>query len=101
MPTDKAVMLYRRGIKKLIKNLQEGIEPPQPQKIKGDTVRTNGQDTIIRAPKRNKNDKQFVKEICKSVLNIQFEHEDNSLIDRDKNIISKIKEMEERANFDF
>ena len=31
-------------------------EPPQPQKIKGDTVRTNGQDTIIRAPKRNKND---------------------------------------------
>ena len=101
MPTDKGVMLYRRGIKKLIKNLQEGIEPPQPQKIKGDTVRTNGQDTIIRAPKRNKNDKQFVKEICKSVLNIQFEHEDNSLIDRDKNIISKIKEMEERANFDF
>ena len=64
MPTDRGVMIYRRRIRKLIKNLEEGKDPPQPQKIKGESVRTNGQDTVLRAPKRNKNDKEFIKLIC-------------------------------------
>ena len=29
-------MIYRRRIRKLIKSLKEGKEPPQPQKIKGE-----------------------------------------------------------------
>ena len=56
MPTDKGVMIYRRRIRKLIKSLQEGKEPPQPQKKKGKLVRTNGQDTVLRVPKRNIDD---------------------------------------------
>ena len=52
MPTDKGVMIYRRRIRKLIKDLEEGKEPPQPQKIKGQVVRTNGQDTVLKAPKK-------------------------------------------------
>jgi nitrite reductase/ring-hydroxylating ferredoxin subunit len=76
MPTDRGVMIYRRRIRKLIKSLKEGKEPPQPQKIKGEVVRTNGQDTVLRAPKRNKNDKEFVKLICSSVMKMQFDLED-------------------------
>ena len=41
------------SIKKLIKSLEEGKEPPQPQKNKGDIIKTNGQDTVLRVPKRN------------------------------------------------
>ena len=41
-------MIYRRRIRKLIKSLKEGKEPPQPQHKKGDIIKTNGQDTVLR-----------------------------------------------------
>ena len=63
MPTDYGVMIYRRRIRKLIKSLKEGKEPPQPQQKKGDIIRTNGQDTVLRAPKRNSDDRKFIKSI--------------------------------------
>ena len=100
MPTDQGIMTYRRKIRKLIKSLNEGQEPPQPQKIKGEVIRTNGQDTVLRAPKRNKNDKEFVKLICSSIMKMQFELENMPLKERDKKIINNLKKMEERGNFD-
>ena len=100
MPTDKGVMIYRRRIKKLSKDLEEGQEPPQPQKVKGQVVRTNGQDTILKAPKKNNNDKEYVKSICSSVMNMQFDLEDMPLKERDNNIIKNLQEMETKGNFD-
>ena len=100
MPTDKGVMIYRRRIKKLSKDLEEGQDPPQPQKVKGQVVRTNGQDTILKAPRKNNNDKEYVKSICSSVMNMQFDLEDMPLKDRDNNIIKNLKEMEARGSFD-
>ena len=40
MPTDYGVMVYRRRIRRLVKSLGEGKEPPQPQQKKGDIIRT-------------------------------------------------------------
>ena len=100
MPTDRGVMIYRRRIRKLIKSLKEGKEPPQPQKIKGEVVRTNGQDTVLRAPKRNKNDKEFVKLICSSVMKMQFDLEDIPLKKRDNDIIKNLHKMEKSGNFE-
>jgi nitrite reductase/ring-hydroxylating ferredoxin subunit len=100
MPTDKGVMIYRRRIRNLIKSLEKGQEPPQPQKIKGEVIRTNGQDTVLRAPKRNKNDREFVKLICSSVMEMQFDLEDMPLKERDNSIINNLQEMEERGSFD-
>ena len=100
MPTDRGVMIYRRRIRKLIKNLEEGRDPPQPQKKKGESVRTNGQDTVLRAPKRNENDKEFVKLVCSSVMKMQFEQEEMPLKERDNNIMNNLYEMEKSGNFD-
>jgi len=100
MPTDQGVMIYRRRIRKLSKDLEEGKDPPQPQKKKGEIVRTNGQDTVLRAPKRNKNDKEFVKSICSSVMKMQFDLENMPLKERDSAIINNLHKMEERGNFD-
>jgi hypothetical protein len=93
-------MTYRRRIKKLIKDLDQGLAPPQPQKIKGEVVRTNGQDTVLRAPKKNNNDKEYIKSICSSVMNMQFDFEDLSLKDRDNNIIKNLQQMEMRGIFE-
>jgi len=100
MPTDKGVMIYRRRIRKLSKDLQEGKDPPQPQKAKGQVVRTNGQDTILKAPKKNNNDKEYVKSICSSVMNMQFNLEDMPLKERDNGIIKNLQEMEARGSFE-
>ncbi|MDA9663899.1 aromatic ring-hydroxylating dioxygenase subunit alpha [Candidatus Pelagibacter sp.] len=100
MPTDKGVMIYRRRIRKLIKDLEEGQDPPQPQKVKGQVVRTNGQDTILKAPKKKNNDKEYVKSICSTIMNMQFDLEDMTLNERDNIIIKNLQEMEERGSFD-
>ena len=100
MPTDQGVMIYRRRIRKLSKDLKEGKDPPQPQKKKGEIVRTNGQDTVLRAPKRNNHDKEFVKLICSTVMKMQFDLEDMPLKERDNSIINNLYKMEEKGNFD-
>ena len=100
MPTDKGVMIYRRRIRKLSKDLNEGKDPPQPQRKKGKIIRTNGQDTVLKAPKRNKNDKEFIKLVCSSVMKMQFASEDMPLKERDNNIINNLRKMEERGNFE-
>ena len=93
-------MIYRRRIRNLIKELDNGLEPPQPQKIKGEIIRTNGQDTVLKAPKKDNNDKEYVKSICSSVMKMQFNLEDMSLEERDFNIINNLKKMEAQGSFD-
>jgi hypothetical protein len=100
MPTDKGVMIYRRRTRKLIKDLEQGLEPPQPQKTKGEVVRTNGQDTVLKAPKRGNNDREYIKSICSSVMNMQFDLEEMPLKERDNSIIKNLQQMEASGNFD-
>ena len=83
-----------------MKNLEAGEEPPQPQQVKGEVVRTNGQDTVLRAPKRNKGDKKFVKSICSSVIKMQFNVENMSLKERDDHIVNSLHKMEKSGDFD-
>ena len=92
-------MVYRRRIKKLIKNLEEGEEPPQPQKSKGDIIKTNGQDTVLRVPKRNIDDRNFIKSIGSAVMKLQFDAEEMSIKDCDNHIITKLSSMEEKGIF--
>ena len=94
MPTDYGVMIYRRRIRKLVKNLKEGKEPPQPQNKKGDIIKTNGQDTILRIPKRNIDDRKFIRSIGSAVMKLQFEAEKMSINDRDRSIINQLKDIE-------
>ena len=94
MPTDYGVMIYRRRIRKLIKSLKKGKEPPQPQNKKGDVVKTNGQDTVLRIPKRNIDDRKFIKSIGSAVMKLQFDAEKIPIKDRDISIINQLKVME-------
>jgi phenylpropionate dioxygenase-like ring-hydroxylating dioxygenase large terminal subunit len=100
MPTDHGVMIYRRKIRKLMNNLAKGEDPPQPKKTKGKIIKTNGQDTVLKAPRKTNNDKEFVKLICSAVMKIQFDSESMSLKDRDTHIINSLLDMEKSGNFD-
>jgi hypothetical protein len=99
MPTDHGIMIYRRRIRKLIKSLKEGKEPPQPQQKKGEAIKTNGQDTVLRVPKRNIDDRKFIKSIGSAVIKMQFNFENMPLKKRDKHIINNLSEMEKSGLF--
>ena len=90
MPTDKGIMLYRRRIRSLINSLTEGKIMPQPQQVKGESVRTYGQDTVLHMPKKKDNDNLFLKSVGSEVMKLQFDSENMSLEDRDNNIFKKL-----------
>ena len=98
MPTDHGIMAYRRHIRKSIKALQEGIEPKQ-FKNNGDAIKTYGQDTILRVPKRNIDDRKFIKSIGAAVMKLQFDSEKMPNKDRDSFIIKELSNMEKNGAF--
>ena len=75
MPTDQGILLYRRQIRKLVQDLNNGKKMPQPQQVPGEAVRTNGQDTVLYMPQKNKSDREFLRSVGLKVLQIQFEAE--------------------------
>jgi len=79
--------------------LRECKKPPQPQQKKGDIIRTNGQDTVLRVPKRNIDDRKFIKSIGSAVMKLQFDTEKMSIKDRDSYIINKLSNMEKNGAF--
>mgnify|MGYP003324306326 CR=1 FL=1 len=70
--------------------IKEGVE-------RGDIIKTNGQDTILRMPKRNIDDRKFIKSIGSNIMKLQFDAEKMSTKDRDNHIIKKLSEMEKRG----
>jgi phenylpropionate dioxygenase-like ring-hydroxylating dioxygenase large terminal subunit len=94
MPTDRGISLYRRKIRQLIQDLTNGKRMPQPQQISGEAVRTNGQDTVLLMPQNNENDREFLKVVGSTVLNLQFDSESMPLDERDNHIINQLSKME-------
>ena len=95
MPTDRGISLYRRRVRKQIRDLAEGIQPPQPLRHKDRSVRTYGQDTVLNLPPiAGQDDREYLKKIGEQVMDIQFEVEDWCDDGRDGAIIEKLKEIE-------
>ena len=94
MPTDRGVALYRRRIRQLVRDLAKGEEPPQPQQFPGQAIRTYGQDTILRLPAKNGDDRKFLNAVTSAVMKMQFAAEDKPLEERDAHIVAELKRME-------
>ena len=93
MPTDRGISLYRRRIRRQIKDLAAGTEPPQPRKTS--TVHTYGQDTVLHLPASGDgNDRAFLKKVGEAVMEMEFEHEGQDDAARDSAIIEKLKALE-------
>ena len=43
---------------------------PQPQQIHGEVVRTNGQDTVLRIPKKEDDDRSYLRSIGAQVMKL-------------------------------
>ena len=98
MPTDKGILVYRRRIRQLIKDLENGKRMPQAQQVPGEAVRTNGQDTVLRIPQKESDDRKYIRSIGSAIMKMQFEAEQMSLDQRDKFIIDKLANMEKSVS---
>ena len=98
MPTDEGILIYRRQIKKLIKDLENGKKMPQPQQIPGETVRTNGQDTVLRIPQKEDDDRNYIRSVGTQIMKMQFEAEKMKLKERDDYIINNLKNLEKNLS---
>ena len=98
MPTDKGILVYRRRIRQLIKDLENGKRMHQPQQVPGEAVRTNGQDTVLRIPQKESDDRKYIRSIGSAIMKMQFEAEQMSLDQRDKFIIDKLANMEKSVS---
>ncbi len=95
MPTDRGISLYRRRIRKQIRDLSDGKLPPQPLVRDGMSVRTYGQDTVLNLPPSGRNDdREYLLKIGEVVMDLQFQFEDSDNAERDASIISGLKELE-------
>jgi len=96
MPTDRGIALYRRRIRRLLRDLEQGKPLPQPQQLAGESVRTYGQDTILRIPpaSSDREDRELLRSVEERIMALQFESESMSLGDRDRFVIARLQEME-------
>lgn len=98
MPTDRGVSLYRRRVRRLIRDLAAGKPVPQPQQVPDSPVRTYGQDSVLHVPERpGTDDRLLLKELGRRVLSMQFEAEALPLDERDRTIIENLKTLEAEA----
>ena len=67
--------------------------PAQAQNKKGDIIKTNGQDTVLRLPKKETDDRKYLRFIGSEIMQMQFEAEKMSLEKRDTFIVDKLNEM--------
>ena len=94
MPSDRGISLYRRRIRRQIKQLAEGTEPPQPRRTP--TVHTYGQDTVLNPARRRPplTTGPFLRRVGETVMasNSNMKALDDEA--RDSAIIERLKELE-------
>jgi nitrite reductase/ring-hydroxylating ferredoxin subunit len=95
MPTDRGISLYRRRVKRQIRDLAQGKEPPQPVSVEGASIRTYGQDTVLHLPpKVGDNDRAYLRRIGEALMELEFDYENRPDAERDPAIIAMLKNIE-------
>ena len=94
VPSDQGIILYRKKLRKLCRDLEKGIKPDQNGNFWPNPVPTYGGDTVLNLPRKDKDDDQLLQEIGEAVMQIQFGAENMSGSQRDDKIIAAFKQLE-------
>ncbi len=94
VPSDKGIIMYRKKLRKVCRNLEKGIKPEQTSDYWSNPVPTYGGDTVLNIPLDGKDDSKLLQKIDKAVMEIQFSAESLIGSARDKTIIEAMKNLE-------
>ena len=94
VPGDRGVTLYRRQIRQLARNLQQGHPPPQPTDLGSSIISTYGSDTVLYRPLQSvTDDRGLLRDTGAKVMDILFDSDNDPAPKRDEHIINKLKKL--------
>ncbi len=93
-PSDKGIIMYRKKLRKLCRDLKNGIKPEHTSDYWSNPVPTYGGDTVLNIPAAAENDARLLQEIDKAIMEIQFDAEVLVGSARDNNVIQALKNLE-------
>ncbi len=96
VPSDKGIQMYRRHLRREIRALADGREPPKVTDAGLNPVPTYGGDTVLQVPRRE-NDRSILARYGSAVMDAQFRSEELPLDERDMQIIADLKLIEQRG----
>ncbi|MCZ6487107.1 MAG: aromatic ring-hydroxylating dioxygenase subunit alpha, partial [Gammaproteobacteria bacterium] len=70
-PSDKGIILYRKKLRKLCRDLEKGIKPQHTGDYWPNPVPTYGGDTVLNIPRDANDDASLLRDIDKAVMEIQ------------------------------
>jgi nitrite reductase/ring-hydroxylating ferredoxin subunit len=94
--TDEGVALYRRQLRKAIRKLKAGEEPPSQTSEGNVPIRTYGGSSILHVPNRpDRNSSAFLKQISDEVMGVYVEGDTLETTERDAFIIQRLRDLEQ------
>jgi nitrite reductase/ring-hydroxylating ferredoxin subunit len=94
VPSDKAIIQYRKKLRKLCRDLEQGIEPDHANSHWQNPIPTYGGDTVLRIPQNGQDDSALLLEAGDRIMQIQFDAEALSGEARDTSVIEALKALE-------
>jgi nitrite reductase/ring-hydroxylating ferredoxin subunit len=93
-PSDRGIILYRKKLRKLCRDLEKGVKPEHTGDHWPNPVPTYGGDTVLNIPTDAKDDASLLRDIDKAVMEIQFDCEALTGSERDERVIVALKQLE-------
>jgi hypothetical protein len=94
VPSDKGIILYRKKLRNLCRELEKGIKPQHTGDYWPNPVPTYGGDTVLNIPRDANDDASLLRDIDKAVMEIQFDCEALTGSQRDERVIQALKQLE-------
>ncbi len=94
VPSDKGIMLYRKRLRQLCRDLDAGARPGRVEDFWTNPVPTCGGDTVLRIPADPQDDRRRLNEIGERVMQIQFDAESLGGDARDHAVIDALVALE-------
>ncbi len=98
--SDKGIVLYRKRLRALIRELQKGKEPDHATAHWPGPVPTYGGDTVLKAAVAEDDDRARLRAVGHRVMTTQFEAEHLTGAARDAAVIAALQEIEREGRFD-
>ena len=94
VPSDTGIIQYRKRLRKLCRDLENGIEPAAVAAGGPHPVPTYGGDTVLRLPPRGGDEREWLRELGERFMQIQYEAEDLPEAERVQRVIDALKLLE-------
>ncbi len=98
VPSDTGIMLYRKRLRRLCRDLENGIEPAHVTTGNGRPVPTYGGDTVLRLPRDPVDDRAALMAWGERFLQVQYDADELPEAERVAGVIDALRALEAEQN---